>query len=81
MNAIAILTAGNQMKITVEELVQKLEQFPDDMQVLLSADEEGNTFYSGVDVENHNNIIVLYPSGSPMDIDEAENFQDEEDEY
>lgn len=67
-------------KITIEELIEKLEKYPSDMQVILSGDEEGDVYYEDIIPENSNNLVVLYPVGTSIEIDEAEDFADEYDE-
>lgn len=51
--------------MTVGELIQALREFPSDLPVLLSADEEGNSFSTLSDVDD-----CLYDPNTPYYIDQ-----------
>jgi hypothetical protein len=65
-------------KMTVEQLIIELEKMPQDMQVVLSSDEEGNNYYQGIYPERQNGFVVLYPGGYPEELDEIEGYENSE---
>lgn len=68
------------IKLTVGELIAKLEKFPVDMQVAQSIDEEGNSFHNNIDVEESNGIVILWPAGYGLDLEEFQDYKDDEDD-
>ena len=46
----------------VSELIEHLEKMPQDLQIIISQDSEGNGFSAHVEVENDSNqCVVLWP--------------------
>lgn len=70
----------NDVRMTVGELIEKLDHFPEDMQVVFSSDQEGNGFYGETKPERHDNLVVLYPQHYSQDLDEFRDFKDDEDD-
>lgn len=62
-------------KTTVADLIAKLSLLPQDMQIAMSSDEEGNEYYKDFYPEEHNNVVVIYPGGARLDIDELEDYE------
>lgn len=48
----------------VSDLILELQKMPQDLQVVMSQDEEGNGFSSYIEASNDNNqCVILWPSG------------------
>lgn len=67
------------MKMTVGELVEKLQALDQDKQVAMSQDSEGNGYSALIEPEEVCNVVVLYP-GHMDEIDELEDYEDEEED-
>jgi len=62
------------MSITVKELKELLNEYPDDYDVYMSSDEEGNS-YGGItreatEVSKIDSVVVFYPSPERLEYDE-----------
>lgn len=58
-------------EMTVSELIEELERMPQDLQVVMSQDEEGNGFSPFIDVSNDNNQCVILWPGRMDELDEV----------
>lgn len=74
------MNLGYREKTTVADLIAMLEEMPQDAQIVMSSDEEGNDFYKDINPENHNNLVVLYPGGSALELDDVEDYVYDEDD-
>lgn len=63
-------------KMTVAELIAKLETFDQQSQVAMSKDEEGNGYYEDIYPEPTSGMVVLYPGGYEKEIDELEDYEE-----
>lgn len=66
--------------VSVSELMEELTKYPDDLQIVLSIDEEGNGYHEGIYPEVQNGLLVLYPGGPQLDIDEVDGYIDEDED-
>lgn len=67
--------------VTVGDLIDKLEKLPQDLQIVMSKDEEGNGYSPYIQVEKDGDqCVILYP-GYHDDLSEVvDNYVEEEQE-
>ncbi len=66
--------------ITVSDLIEKLKKMPKDGQIAIASDEEGNDYYSDVDLVIENNIVTLYPAGTRIELYDLEGYEPDKDD-
>lgn len=66
----------------VKDLIVKLQEFDPESNVAVSSDEEGNEYYEGIYPEKQNGLLVIYPGGARLDLEEVEGYvpEDEDEE-